>query len=698
MDFRYKFDLEVRINELASRRRMLDKQLEVRSSTLAELGQVREMSMKRLCNAVEAQNEQARVRNQELREYIYSSSSSQHRNVLKPDSQRSANKLKEAKEQYLKHVEATLPIWHRYQTVQLEENVRNIQMEKALSLKRREQLQSELMRENEAKQQLERHRQELLYSLAAEQRIILESKANAILLEEESKATNAQVAHELSLSANAMNELVAANVYQMRQGVMQQTTMPLKQSAEILMRPPALYQPHPYQPAPEAAHTYRAAPQPAHPAGHSSYPHTSEVDDMRGRVEVPVWDASLLMSPAPVERSSLPTRLSVAATPQAYHSQGHHPQSPAHHASVHHTPSHQTIHHAPAYAAQSHQQSFSQHNTTATSPLTQASQSMLMHTQMDADMTFTTAIGANDSTLNHSVNNTFSSAHKPLHDHKQHTDRLHGENSAHQRLFGSVLDTHHEVEEPTSPDTEEKEDFSSFSAPSQLAAQIVRTTSLDHSTHSSGGLFINPHSAYEEGSHLSPALSPAKPHSPSKLSSPMGSGSPRSSFAVAIEVRPGSRHASPQPGSAGSGSGKGGFFAEDDHHTVHRLSRMNSTTFSEAGSSKNHALNDVSNVSSSANIAALVEGLSIPQCAALLGAVCKEIERRATEFPAPVSVTTIYDTQSRHRAVHIIDAFLTSGSADNANLNAVLNNAADSTLGNAVLAMVDGKSNILIPR
>ena len=373
MDFRYKFDLEVRINELASRRRMLDKQLEVRSSTLAELGQVREMSMKRLCNAVEAQNEQARVRNQELREYIYSNSSSQHRNVLKPDSQRSANKLKEAKEQYLKHVEATLPIWHRYQTVQLEENVRNIQMEKALSLKRREQLQSELMRENEAKQQLERHRQELLYSLAAEQRIILESKANAILLEEESKATNAQVAHELSLSANAMNELVAANVYQMRQGVMQQTTMPLKQSAEILMRPPALYQPHPYQPAPEAAHTYRAAPQPAHPAGHGSYPHTSEVDDMRSRVEVPVWDASLLMSPAPVERSSLPTRLSVAATPQVHHSQAHHPQSPAHHASVHHTPSHQTIHHAPAYAAQSHQQSFSQHNATATSPLTRIS-------------------------------------------------------------------------------------------------------------------------------------------------------------------------------------------------------------------------------------------------------------------------------------------------------------------------------------
>jgi len=57
----------------------------------------------------------------------------------------------------------------------------------------------------------------------------------------------------------------------------------------------------------------------------------------------------------------------------------------------------------------------------------------------------------------------------------------------------------------------------------------------------------------------------------------------------------------------------------------------------------------------------------------------------------------IYDTTSRHRAVHIIDAFLTSGSADNANLSAVLSNAADSTLGNAVLAMVEGKSNILIP-
>jgi hypothetical protein len=93
----------------------------------------------------------------------------------------------------------------------------------------------------------------------------------------------------------------------------------------------------------------------------------------------------------------------------------------------------------------------------------------------------------------------------------------------------------------------------------------------------------------------------------------------------------------------------------------------------------------------------LVEGLSVTQCAALLALLAQAIERRVTAS-TPVSVTTIYDTQTRHRAAHIIDTFLSSAGAEDAGLAAVLNNAADSTLGNAVLAIVEGKSSHLIPR
>eukprot|EP01032_Pedospumella_encystans_P008181 gene8181-9740_t len=697
MDYRHRFDLEVRINELATRRRMLDKQLELRSSTMAELGQVREMSMKRLCNAVEAQNEQAKARNQELREYLYSSASTNRQPALKSDSHRSANRLKEAKEQYLKHVEATLPIWHRYQTVQLEENVRNIQVEKALSIKRREQLQSELMRENTVKQQLERHRQELLYSLAAEQRIMLESKANAVLLEEESKATNAQVAYELSMAANEMNELVASNVYKMRQATSMQNDALLRQSAErheeLCMRQP-LYQPQPYQPTLHAHQFHQKETDLAHhqhahsmnipAAGFGSLVRPTELDAAPEYIPQTEpsqrRDDSLPMSPTAASVYHPRSRSSSAAPLPILHPASASSSTPQVAVASRPAPVFQST---PKHTNLSMNRSEDNYNTTMTSPLTEASRSGLLHqTQLDADMTFTTAIDANESALSllgHRQDTSFTPKHKASSDH------AYGQESTHHKLFNGALDTHiEETEEDQTPNSKPYSSnlslevdlpYHSFVAPARQSSPALG--SLPTSPNTKLGSPLQTYLAEDDAD--APAPTPTKrPFSAGSV------GSPRSSFTVPIEVRPGGT-----PGA--NTSGRGSFFSVEEEHSTHSLSRQNSTFASDQGSTKSNSGNNGN------NIATLVENLSIAQCTALLSAVCKEIEHRATEFPAPVSVSVIYDTTSRHRAVHIIDAFLTSGSADNANLSAVLSNAADSTLGNAVLAMVEGKSNILIP-
>jgi hypothetical protein len=236
MDLRYKFELERKINELSQRRRTLEKQHEIRANTLNELGAVRQESRRRLCNAVEEQNAQAAARNQALREQIFSTSQKERLLCGGGVKSKSVENLKLAKEQYLKHVEASLPVWHRHQAVHLEESIRAIQLEKALSAKRQEQLKAELRRETAAKQLLERHRQDLLTSLAAEQRIVLESQATAILLEEESRAANAQVVSDIAHSTQHMRNAVYESVHRMRE-----ETHQLSEAAEQALR----YQPPP---------------------------------------------------------------------------------------------------------------------------------------------------------------------------------------------------------------------------------------------------------------------------------------------------------------------------------------------------------------------------------------------------------------------------------------------------------------------
>ncbi|KAJ1436611.1 hypothetical protein B484DRAFT_477606 [Ochromonadaceae sp. CCMP2298] len=221
MEYRIRQDTDVRLHELAAKRRMLEEQLNVRSVTLAELKEVRQESCERLSAAIEEQNGRARLRNQALREEMASATLDNARTAranlaLKPQS---LDRLKLAKEQYLKHLDAALPVWHRYQAIHLQQKVNDIKVEKEQSMKRREQLKLELVKENEIKHELERHRQELLLSLAAEQHNVLEANAAAVLLEEEGRAVDKRIIQQLASATADMRDLVSHNVQRMREEI-----------------------------------------------------------------------------------------------------------------------------------------------------------------------------------------------------------------------------------------------------------------------------------------------------------------------------------------------------------------------------------------------------------------------------------------------------------------------------------------------
>jgi hypothetical protein len=126
---------------------------------------------------------------------------------------------------------------------------------------------------------------------------------------------------------------------------------------------------------------------------------------------------------------------------------------------------------------------------------------------------------------------------------------------------------------------------------------------------------------------------------------------------------------------------------------------VNVSSFAADVSRLNISQSEASTSSKGVDMSAIVEGLSMTQCATLMQLLAQAIEQRVTApGTAAVSITAIYGTQTRHRAAHIVDAFVSGSGAEDAHLLAVLNNAADSTLGNAVLAIVEGKSAAIIPR
>lgn len=173
--------LDSRLDELTRRRKLLEQRSEMRRRTMEEFEILRKQSQQRLAKSLEQQNEEARKRNSTLiSKYNESSRISQEQIRMK-------KLLQKEKEKYLKHVETMQPLWHRCQAIKLEEKIMQLKDEKLQSIKRKEKLKMELLREEKMRFGLEQQRRELLIQLAVEQKELMEIKANSIYHTEEGK-------------------------------------------------------------------------------------------------------------------------------------------------------------------------------------------------------------------------------------------------------------------------------------------------------------------------------------------------------------------------------------------------------------------------------------------------------------------------------------------------------------------------------
>jgi hypothetical protein len=656
MDLRYKFELERKINELSSRRRTLERQCELRASTMHELNSVRQESAKRLCEAIEAQNQQASARNQALREQMYAAPP--RTTVLTSSGQisKSVQGLKAAKEQYLKHVESTMPVWHRHQTIKLEERVRAIQLEKALSEQRKQQLRTELQREIEVKQQLERHRQELLHSISEEQRLVLESQATAILLEEQSKAATAQILSELELTSAKMKEAVYATANELREraNAANEEAVLARRRQSVLLQPYVGPSDHAFVTGmrPPDVH-FRTA---FEKTGHD-YRHTRSAEGCH-----PPSDIAMAAPDRPAVNDDFGPLLSSAPAPLQ--------QSGSPHVSWHQD--------ARPRSNTNQSTEFDENRGNRQSPKGRESRTQSLSYENSAMPTYAPQQSQQAS----------AAQYQP----PPHTSYSSGGRSAHSQLFDAVSEsqpsyqrTEQQYALPASP-------ASHHTGPSSPTAASAPSLYIQ----TSASEIASPVDAQATGTTTSSAaaLEESNWHNPFPRSS--GSSAPTSPSLVPRVSSPRGSVADAGPSPTRQASRSEFSFASDRDressiggNVTDEASRLNTSTSEvSAGGGSSKGI----------DMAALVEGLSVSQCGVLLQLLGQAIERRVTQVGASVSVTAVYDTQTRHRAAHIIDAFVHGDGAEDAGLQAVLNNAADSTLGNAVLALVEGKSSVLIPR
>jgi hypothetical protein len=657
MDLRYKFELERKISELSSRRRTLERQCELRASTMHELNSVRQESAKRLCEAIEAQNQQASARNQALREQMYAAPP--RTTVLTSSGQisKSVQGLKAAKEQYLKHVESTMPVWHRHQTIKLEERVRAIQLEKALSDQRKQQLRTELQREIEVKQQLERHRQELLHSISEEQRLVLESQATAILLEEQSKAATAQILSKLELTSARMKEAVYATANELREraNAANEEAVLARRRQSVLLQPYVGPSDHAFVTGMRPPDVqFRTA---VEKTGHD-YRHARSAEGYQ-----PPSDIAMAASDRPAVNDDFGPLLSSAPAPLQ--------QSGSPHVSWHQD--------ARPRSNTNQSTEFDENRGSRQSPK-----------------------GRESRTQSFSYDNSAVPVYAPQHSQQAsaaqyqpppHTSSSGGGRSAHSQLFDAVSESqssyHQRTEQqyalPASPTSHHTGPSSptAASAPSlyiQTSASEIASPVDAQAT----GTTASSAAALEESNWHNPfprsggSSAPTSPSLVPRVSSPRGS--------VADAGPSPTRQASRSEFSFASDRDRESSVGGNVTDEASRLNASTSEVSAGGGSSKG------------IDMPGLVDGLNVSQCGVLLQLLGQAIERRVTQAGASVSVTAVYDTQTRHRAAHIIDAFVHGDGAEDAGLQAVLNNAADSTLGNAVLALVEGKSSVLIPR
>lgn len=152
-------DIEYKLHELATRRRVLESQHEVRLSTLKEMNQIKASRHNRLLYGIQQQNELAKARNDKLLHELNRSISSigahrqMHSVVVSSSSDDSVSsfiddnnnnaaakldtikQLKQAKHEYYRHVEATLPLLCRYEGIRLEQRKKEIMIEKKLIIR-----------------------------------------------------------------------------------------------------------------------------------------------------------------------------------------------------------------------------------------------------------------------------------------------------------------------------------------------------------------------------------------------------------------------------------------------------------------------------------------------------------------------------------------------------------------------------------
>ena len=136
------FELEERLKDLSTRRKILEQKSQLREATLAEFRCIKVESIVRLRNSLEKNNSAARERNSNiLRELDITLASMPSQSKFGTSTSRplsSAEKrLKMAREQYQAAVENMLPAWHSEQSSRYQLQIDRIQAEKRTAEERR---------------------------------------------------------------------------------------------------------------------------------------------------------------------------------------------------------------------------------------------------------------------------------------------------------------------------------------------------------------------------------------------------------------------------------------------------------------------------------------------------------------------------------------------------------------------------------
>lgn len=195
-------DLEMRLQDLALRRELLEKRSKEKQQLINGFANARKDSLSRLMQSFQEQNELAKKRNAEILEDLILTmhqASKKNDSVLAANLNRNDSKsqLVAAKREYTKMLEKALPMVHRAEALRLEERMKHIKIEKVESMQRRKRLQQELVKEERVRYELEVQRKELIHNLALEQGDLLRAKASSLLLAEESKLADAEIVEQM---------------------------------------------------------------------------------------------------------------------------------------------------------------------------------------------------------------------------------------------------------------------------------------------------------------------------------------------------------------------------------------------------------------------------------------------------------------------------------------------------------------------